>query len=57
MLFPKKIMTGGKFTVYEAFNFYIIKFFARNAGLYFNTPGTILPLLWMGVSQKHFKMP
>lgn len=59
MSFLKKIITGGKFTVYDAFNFYAIKFFARNAELYLNTSGTkeILSLLWMGISKKHFKMP
>lgn len=36
----KKIITGGKFTVYDAFNFYIINLFARNAGLHLNSPGT-----------------
>lgn len=39
MSFPKKVITGGKFTIYDAFNFYIFNFFARNAGLYLNSPG------------------
>lgn len=52
MSFPKNIIPGGKFTVYNEFNFYIVNFFARNAGLYLNSPGIkdILPLLWMGVT-------
>lgn len=58
MSFPKNIIPGGKFTVYNEFNFYIVNFFARNAGLYLNSPGIkdILPLLWTGVSEKPFKM-
>lgn len=40
MSFSKKIITGGKFTVYEVFNFYIVNFFALTAGLYLNSPGT-----------------